>query len=273
MTLEANKKVRLIWEDDFELPFTLPIFRCIGDDGDDTGVYLDTYKGKPIYVGIADGISRLKVRGRNADHESFIKKLPKGDFIERRVVATLSREDAEYLESSLIHFYGRKDMGGSLLNWSNGVEKSPLERLEENGANPWELFELHFWGYTRILARKEFAWSKRELLKDYRKEPTRELFFQWWVQDATRKWGTPQLDPLKELITNERGFGRPAYGLKKQYTPTAEKIIREFSEAFVKSGGTVGDSEQRDKLVAAISEEQCRRSEEILTELATEFVA
>jgi hypothetical protein len=107
-------KVKLISDDDFELPFKLPIFRCIGDDGYDTCVCMDTCKGGPIYVGIASQSGgRIYVNDGNADHQSFIKNLSKDDFIERRVVATLSREDAEHLESSLIRFYGRKDAGVS----------------------------------------------------------------------------------------------------------------------------------------------------------------
>jgi hypothetical protein len=237
VTREA--KVKVVWDDDFELPFKLPIFRLIGGDGHDTYVYIDTYKGEPIYVGIARGSGgRLDVRDRNSDHLSFIKTLLKDDFIERRVVATLSREDAEYLESSLIRYYGRKG-DGPLLNWCNGVEESPLERLEQNGANPWELFELHFWGFLQILARKEFAYCRRELAKDYQNEPTREMFFQWWIQDTTKKWGKPLLDPLHELRINDRGFRGREYSTKKLSTPTGQKIVVETGEAFLRSRGLI----------------------------------
>jgi hypothetical protein len=150
--------------------------------------------------------------------------------------------------------------------------------LEENGANPWELFELHFWGYTRILARKDFAYYKRELDEEYRREPTRKLFFQWWVQDTTKKWGTPLLDPLKELQTNERGFGGLRYVSTKFNMPTARKILIESGEAFFRSRGLVGedgklihgwddDESITPQMVAVVHEEQDKRSEEILSEL------
>jgi hypothetical protein len=279
----TKAKIKLIWDDGFELPFKLPIFRCIGDDGHDTCVYIDIHKGEPVYVGIAEESGgRLDIPGRNLDHQSFIKNLTQDDFIERRVVATLSREDAEDLESSLIRFYGRKDTGGSLLNWSEGIEKSPIERLEENGANPWELFELHFWGHLRILARKDFAFSKKELEKNYLNEPTRDLFFRWWVQETTKKWGTPFLDPLKELRINERGFGRLAYGSKKQTTLTSQKIVLETGKAFLRNhelirddGSLVdgwGDESIRERMLACIFEEQDKRSEEIFSELRAHFL-
>jgi hypothetical protein len=150
--MRLKGKIKLIEDYTFPLPFKLPMFRTISGFGNDTFVYIDFYKGEPIYVGIGDS-GRISKADRNKSHRSVIESLGKDEFIERKLIAELSYEDAEYLESSLIRFYGRKDSGeGSLLNWTDGIEKSPLERLEDNGATPWELFELHFWGYPRILA-------------------------------------------------------------------------------------------------------------------------
>jgi hypothetical protein len=140
-------KVKLILDDAFELPFKLPIFRCIGDDGQDTCVYKDTYKSEPIYVGIArQNGGRIDVKCRNSDHRSFIENLPKDSFIERRVVATLSREDAEYLESYLIRLYGRKVMGGSLLNWCEGIEKSATRKIGRERSKPMGTFRASLLG-------------------------------------------------------------------------------------------------------------------------------
>ena len=223
------QKIHLLYEHNLVPPFQLPTFRTAYS----TFVYIDFYKTEIIYVGIG-AAPRLNHAPRNKLHESFLRSLPKGNFVERKVLGEFSTEDAEHWEESLITYYSPK------FNISHGRTLNPWKRMEEIGASFWDIYELHFWDFADVLDSRDFAWSKMHLNEQYQQDPLKRDFFLYYNNHLHALDQRP-INRASELITQTQGEGKRRYYRMRHNTPTGRDYInRRLNELIPSSHHTIG---------------------------------